>query len=156
MVGSCFGARVPPPGSATFSSASGGRYFDTGSASSTRPSSTSSMTAVEVIALVMEAIEKIESVLSGSRVAGSRVPTASRWASLPPRMMPTTAPGSWPASMSRRSASPMRRSRAEDRPTLSGSARGRAGADMGNLIGGGSCQEDNAGRRPRVGRNSAA
>ena len=65
-------ARRAPPGSATFSSASGGRYFDTGSASSTRPSSTSIMTAVEVMALVMEAMEKMASVSSGSRVAGSR------------------------------------------------------------------------------------
>ena len=72
MVGSCLGARVPPEASATFSSASGGRYFDTGSPSSTRPSSTSVMMAVEVIALVMEAIEKMASVLSGSRLAGSR------------------------------------------------------------------------------------
>ena len=70
MVGGCLGARVPPPGSATFSSASGGRYFDTGSASSTRPSSTSIMMAVEVIALVMEAMEKIASVLSGSLAGG--------------------------------------------------------------------------------------
>jgi hypothetical protein len=131
MVGSCLGARMVPPASATFSSASGGRYLDTGSASSTRPSSTSSMTAVEVMGLVMEAIEKIASVLSGSRLAGSRRPTASRWASLPARMMPTTAPGNCAASMSRRNASPMRRRRAEDRPTLSGSARGRAGRDMG-------------------------
>ena len=70
MVGGCLGARVPPPGSATFSSASGGRYFDTGSASSTRPSSTSIMMAVEVMALVMEAMEKIASVLSGSLAGG--------------------------------------------------------------------------------------
>ena len=51
MVGGCFGARMAPPGSATFHSPSGGRYLDTGSASSTRPSSTSIMAATEVIGL---------------------------------------------------------------------------------------------------------
>ena len=74
MVGACLGARLStrPPSCATFSAASGGRYLATGSPSSTRPSSTSIMTATDVIGLVIEAIEKMASAPSGSLAAASR------------------------------------------------------------------------------------
>ena len=64
------GARDAPESSATFHSRQRRQNFDTGSASRMRPSSTSVMMATEVIALVMEAMEKIASVLSGSLAAG--------------------------------------------------------------------------------------
>src|SRR5262249_6415228 len=53
-------------------SASAGRYFGTWSPRSTRPCSTSNMIAVEVMGLVMDAIEKMASVVSGSSELGSR------------------------------------------------------------------------------------
>src|SRR6516162_7856977 len=48
-------------------------------------------------------------------------------------MRPITAPGICPAATSRLSASPRRRSRTEERPTLSGSTRAMTGRVMANL-----------------------
>ena len=81
------------------------------------------MIATEVMGFVIEAIEKIASAHIGWLLATSRCPTASRYAILPRRAMPTTAPGSMPALMSRSSASLIRASRPVSRPTDWGSTR---------------------------------
>src|SRR4029453_15795388 len=76
MVGACLGGRPSrrPPSCATFSAASGGRYLATGSPSSIRPSSTSIMTAVDVIGLVLHA--KGEDGIRAERLLGGRIAIA--------------------------------------------------------------------------------
>ena len=54
-----------------------GRYFDTGSSTPTFPSSTSIITAVEVIGLVIDAMRKMESFCIARSRATSCLPNAS-------------------------------------------------------------------------------
>jgi hypothetical protein len=80
------------------------------------------MMAADVIGFVMEAMEKIVSVVIGMRAEASRQPTASWWINDPRRAMATTAPGIRLSSTSRRSALPIMESRAEENPWVRGSA----------------------------------
>jgi len=101
-------------------------YFDTGSDSSSRPSSYSERAATVTIGLVMDAIRKIALGVIGAPAALSRKPTACTDATRPLRATTTTAPGIRPRSTSTRSTCPMRSSRSDDSPTCSGFAVGRS------------------------------
>ena len=65
--------------SAVFRPSNSGRCFSTGSSTESLPSSWSIRTAVAVIGLVIEAIQKIVSGRIGLPAAMSALPVASRW-----------------------------------------------------------------------------
>src|SRR5258705_10906855 len=70
-------------------------------------------------------MRKIESLVIGALVAGSRTPTVSKYAILPWRATRTIAPGMTRLSTSALSMSMTRCRRSEDRPTCSGRTLGR-------------------------------
>ena len=80
------------PGTSTVVDLNAGKYFETGSASRSRPSSISMTAATEVTALVIDAMRKIVSFRIGSRFSTSIQPTGSSTAILPALAMTTTAP----------------------------------------------------------------
>ena len=81
--------------SAVLSSLNSGRYFSTGSSTESLPSSWSIRTAVAVMGLVIEAIQKIVSGRIGLFSAMSALPIASRW-TIPSGVATSVAPAiSW-------------------------------------------------------------
>ncbi len=81
---------------ATRASAKLGRYFETGSFSRSRPSSTRIMAATLVIALLWEAIRKRAPDVMGRAASRSAMPKAPLHATLPCRTTTATAPASRP------------------------------------------------------------
>jgi hypothetical protein len=119
--------------STTMVFAKAGRYFDTGSASRRRPSSTSIIAATLVTALENEAMRTMVSRRIGTLASTSDWPSASKWTTFPPRAMRVTDPAIRRSSIRRWSAPVRRRSRSEERPALSGVPCGRPWARAGNV-----------------------
>ena len=85
-------------GTATVVVANAGTYRETGSASPTRPSSTSIITATLVIAFVWDAMRKIASFVIARAASTSALPKASWCTTRPPRVTYVTRPATRPSS----------------------------------------------------------
>ncbi len=72
-----------------------GRYFETGSASRSLPSSIRITAATDVTALLIDAIRKIVSFLIGTFFSMSIRPIGSKTATFPARTMTTVTPAIW-------------------------------------------------------------
>src|SRR5438067_648221 len=99
-------------------------YFETGSSSRSLPSSTSRITATEVIGFVIEKMRNTASVVIGAPCAGSRVPADAEYASLPCRATATITPATFPESTQLLSIGEMASSAVLESPTACGLARG--------------------------------
>src|SRR5215467_9663362 len=115
------GSVVSTPTIISFSS---GRYWWTGAARSSLPSSTSIMAATLVTGFVIDAIQKIASGASGMVFARSPKPTARKYATLPLRVIAATAPVKAPASTCDCCHAAIRSSRDNEKLSASGSLTG--------------------------------
>lgn len=72
-----------------------GRYFTTGSSQCSLPWSTSLASTLAVIALLLEAILKIDCDVIGLPLPASASPTVRVYVTLPSSITPTATPGRW-------------------------------------------------------------